>query len=64
MFADDQVVEGMDEKDTNYMIRELLEEYKSWGFDIYFGKTDQLVTGGEGACMTVHSRIIKISTFV
>jgi hypothetical protein len=37
LFADDQVII---EQDTEYMLRKLVEEYKKWGLQINFGKTE------------------------
>lgn len=47
-FADDQVVFAEDEDDVCYMIRKLNEEYRKWGLQINFKKTEYMVVGGVG----------------
>jgi len=47
LFADDQVVLAMDEQDSNYMIRKLHKQYKIWGLEINYVKTEQLMIGSE-----------------
>jgi len=59
LFADDQVVVAMDEQDSNYMIRKLHEEYKNWGLDINYEKTEQLIIGRDGDDMVIGSKIIR-----
>ena len=55
LFADDQVVVAMDEQDSNYMTRKLHEQYKNWGLDINYVKTEQLIIGRDGDDMVIGS---------
>ena len=48
LFADDQVVLAMHAQDSNYMIRKLHEQYKRWGLEINYAKTEQMTIGREG----------------
>ena len=59
LFADDQVVVAMDEQDSSYMIRKLHEQYKQWGLDINYEKTEQLIIGREGNDMVIGSNTIR-----
>ena len=38
----------MDEQESNYMICKLHEQYKNWGLDINYQKTEQLIIGRDG----------------
>jgi hypothetical protein len=42
LFADDQVIIAPDTEDAEYMLRKLVEEYRKWGLQINFGKTEYL----------------------
>ena len=59
LFADDQVVIAMDEQDSSYMISKLHEQYKNWGLDINYEKTEQLVIGREGKDMVLGPNTIR-----
>jgi len=60
LFADDQLVIAMDEQDSSYMIRKLHEQYKNWGLDITYEKTEQLVIGREGKDMVLGSNTVGV----
>lgn len=47
LFADDQVIITEDTDDASYMLRKLVEEYKIWGLEINFNKTEYLTMGLE-----------------
>ena len=59
LFADDQVVVAMDEQDSNYMVRKLHEQYKNWGLEINYEKTEQLTIGRDGDDMVIGPNIIR-----
>jgi len=64
LFADDQVVLAMDEQDSNYMIRKLHEQYKRWGLEINYAKTEQMTIGSKGKDMVIgHNRIRDCAQF-
>jgi len=52
----------MDEQDSNYMIRKLHEQYKIWGLEINYVKTEQLTIGSEGNDMIIDHNKIKDCT--
>lgn len=60
LFADDQVVLASDADDANYMVRKLHEEYKKWGLEINFEKTEYLVVGSKGDDLYMDKNIIRV----
>jgi len=52
-------VVAMDEQDSNYMVRKLHEQYKNWGLEINYEKTEQLTIGRDGDDMVIGPNIIR-----
>jgi hypothetical protein len=63
LFADDQVIITQDTEDAEYMLRKLVEEYKKWGLQINFGKTEYLTLDLGAGIMTETGQITAVNKF-
>ena len=59
LFADDQVLFAQDGDDMEYMVRKIDEEYRKWGLNINYNKTEYMCIGKEVSNLVVNNEIIK-----
>lgn len=59
LFADDQVIFSQDEEDMEYMVRKIDEEYRKWGLNINYNKTEYLCVGKEVSNIVINNEIIR-----
>jgi hypothetical protein len=62
LLADDQVIIAQDTEDAR-MLRKLVEEYKKWGLQINFGKTEYLTPDLEAGIVTETGQIKAVNKF-